>query len=668
MRDWATFALGTLAPQDTAELRDALAARLDDPEPRRGWRPSTASRCAATRARSSRRWSCWPRRPARGRRHGAAVWKRCALEATQRLAAQTGDARFEPYLPALDERLGGHVGGPERRRRRRRSRRGAAPAEPGPGRPGTGGRRRRRGVGAAAGATAGAGAGAASGRGRCGGCGRRPARARRAGRSGAGVGSGVDVLGLGGGRARVAGAGGRRLGVLVGVGAGVGRRPASAGVGSTGRGGLLGAGAGALRARPGRAGSSARGGGLVAGRRRLGVGVVLGQRGPGASSGSTGAGRLARAGVGAGEARPRWGRRRRRCRRRRRGCRRCSESAAYGFECRRDLDRVRDAVAVGVLVAVVDAVAVGSAPFGGGAQAELGDVCRGRRRRCRAGVVGVSGRGRGRSYSSGMLSPSLSSGAVAKPGSCGRRGRRAAAGAGRRRGGRAGRAPAGGAGGRPRCGAGRPPEAPAASDAVGRRAAPAGGTAVARRGRVRARAVAERGSSGSRSRAIAPAAQSFQPTSGTASAPSRARRRPGRRRRCRRTAGRDGASAWDAGRRRVPFRMTGDMRECPFRDSASDEVRLDYRRPEPLDESDAWRFRPDAQLDAGLAARGQTDRAAIAARAVRLRGPAPRVRAGRLGRPGAARRGGRPASTRATARSPPSSPTGPSSAARRSTT
>jgi methionyl-tRNA formyltransferase len=32
VRDWATFALGTLAEEDGAELRDALAARLDDPD------------------------------------------------------------------------------------------------------------------------------------------------------------------------------------------------------------------------------------------------------------------------------------------------------------------------------------------------------------------------------------------------------------------------------------------------------------------------------------------------------------------------------------------------------------------------------------------------------------------------------------------------------------
>ncbi|MBE2314752.1 methionyl-tRNA formyltransferase [Solirubrobacter sp. CPCC 204708] len=32
VRDWATFALGTLAPSDGDELRDALAARLDDPD------------------------------------------------------------------------------------------------------------------------------------------------------------------------------------------------------------------------------------------------------------------------------------------------------------------------------------------------------------------------------------------------------------------------------------------------------------------------------------------------------------------------------------------------------------------------------------------------------------------------------------------------------------
>ncbi|HEY7075844.1 MAG TPA: formyltransferase family protein, partial [Solirubrobacteraceae bacterium] len=33
VRDWATFALGTLAPHDTVALRDALAARLADPDP-----------------------------------------------------------------------------------------------------------------------------------------------------------------------------------------------------------------------------------------------------------------------------------------------------------------------------------------------------------------------------------------------------------------------------------------------------------------------------------------------------------------------------------------------------------------------------------------------------------------------------------------------------------
>ena len=32
VRDWATFALGTLADADEPELRDALAARLDDPD------------------------------------------------------------------------------------------------------------------------------------------------------------------------------------------------------------------------------------------------------------------------------------------------------------------------------------------------------------------------------------------------------------------------------------------------------------------------------------------------------------------------------------------------------------------------------------------------------------------------------------------------------------
>ena len=66
------------------------------PIPRRGSRPSTGLPSAATRAPSRRRSRCSSGTPA------ARMWTRHALaEAAIKLAAQTGDARFAPYLPPL---------------------------------------------------------------------------------------------------------------------------------------------------------------------------------------------------------------------------------------------------------------------------------------------------------------------------------------------------------------------------------------------------------------------------------------------------------------------------------------------------------------------------------------------------------------------------------------
>jgi methionyl-tRNA formyltransferase len=99
IRDWATFALGTLAAQDSPALRDALVGRLDDPDPE--------TRIEAVHGLALRGD---PRaiEPAlalleRGE-PGGSLWTRHALvEAAVRLAALSGDVRFAPYLPALDE-------------------------------------------------------------------------------------------------------------------------------------------------------------------------------------------------------------------------------------------------------------------------------------------------------------------------------------------------------------------------------------------------------------------------------------------------------------------------------------------------------------------------------------------------------------------------------------
>jgi hypothetical protein len=99
IRDWATFALGTLAEHDSSRLRDALVARLDDADPETriealhglALREDTRAIEPALELLAS------------GER-GGNVWTRHALrEAAIRLAALSGDKRFAPYLPAMDD-------------------------------------------------------------------------------------------------------------------------------------------------------------------------------------------------------------------------------------------------------------------------------------------------------------------------------------------------------------------------------------------------------------------------------------------------------------------------------------------------------------------------------------------------------------------------------------
>ena len=102
IRDWATFALGALAPQDSPELRDALAARLED--------SGADARIEAVHGLALR----GDTRPVEaalallgaGEQAGS-LWTRHALtEAAVRLAALTGDARFAPYLPEPESAAG----------------------------------------------------------------------------------------------------------------------------------------------------------------------------------------------------------------------------------------------------------------------------------------------------------------------------------------------------------------------------------------------------------------------------------------------------------------------------------------------------------------------------------------------------------------------------------
>jgi HEAT repeat protein len=99
IRDWATFALGALAPHDSPALREALVARLEDSEPE--------ARIEAVHGLALR-GDARAVEPALAlldaREPGGSRWTRHALqEAAIRLAALSGDARFAPHLPAVDD-------------------------------------------------------------------------------------------------------------------------------------------------------------------------------------------------------------------------------------------------------------------------------------------------------------------------------------------------------------------------------------------------------------------------------------------------------------------------------------------------------------------------------------------------------------------------------------
>jgi methionyl-tRNA formyltransferase len=124
IRDWATFALGTLSPQDTPVLRDALAARLDDED--------DDTRIEAVHGLALRGdaraldavldllGEVGPHDD--GGNAADTIWKRYALtQATVRLAALTGDLRLKEHLPALDERLVGTAIEPDLRRAHERT-------------------------------------------------------------------------------------------------------------------------------------------------------------------------------------------------------------------------------------------------------------------------------------------------------------------------------------------------------------------------------------------------------------------------------------------------------------------------------------------------------------------------------------------------------------------
>ena len=99
IRDWATFALGTLAAQDSPALRDALAARLDDAD--------VDARIEAVHGLALRgdQRAVEPTLALLGEgAGGASLWTRHALqEAAILAAAMSGDRRFAPFLPALED-------------------------------------------------------------------------------------------------------------------------------------------------------------------------------------------------------------------------------------------------------------------------------------------------------------------------------------------------------------------------------------------------------------------------------------------------------------------------------------------------------------------------------------------------------------------------------------
>jgi methionyl-tRNA formyltransferase len=98
VRDWATFALGMLASDDSEDLRDALAARLDDPDAETRLE---AVHGLALRGDLRAVEPALELLAAAAKSEGDGMWRRMELrETAQRLAAQTGDERFEPYLPA----------------------------------------------------------------------------------------------------------------------------------------------------------------------------------------------------------------------------------------------------------------------------------------------------------------------------------------------------------------------------------------------------------------------------------------------------------------------------------------------------------------------------------------------------------------------------------------
>ena len=99
IRDWATFALGTLAVQDSPELRDALVARLAD-----GYPDARIEAVYGLALRADLRAVEPALELLAAGEQGGSIWTRHALqEAAIRLGALTGDARFAPHLPALDD-------------------------------------------------------------------------------------------------------------------------------------------------------------------------------------------------------------------------------------------------------------------------------------------------------------------------------------------------------------------------------------------------------------------------------------------------------------------------------------------------------------------------------------------------------------------------------------